>query len=98
MHYPISTAAFIAEIQADYGPDTTAEKIYRDIIPIINDAYHSGRTGLSDWPQNPAEEIAMCEAAGGTLTAGAKRIITAAIEWANTAYAQGQWDAGRVTV
>lgn len=95
MTYPIITEKYIAALRIKFGPDETAEAVYREIIPLVNMAYQAGIDGKSGYPIDPIVEIATLEAYSGRPT-GDKRLMAAIINWRNEAYAQGRRDAEKV--
>lgn len=91
MRYPIDTEKYIAAMRREFGCNETAETVYREALPLVNDCYQDGREGREGYPWSLAEEISVMEDIhGGKVTGTLLHILTELVQWCNEAYAQGR--------
>jgi len=98
MKYPIDTEEYIAAARVEFGPDEFAERAYREVIPLVNDAYDTGLKGERGYPVDLDEERRrFAEAASIPFERVCDNfLITGMIQWINSAYAQGRREAAQI--
>lgn len=99
MKFPVVVEDYLAVLEGRFDPSETLIDFFRKVlIPAMNDAYRDGRAGAPGYMRDPAEVIAAYEALDGPLNDTGKRCVDVCTRCLNAAYAQGQRDAGRVSV
>lgn len=83
MTYPIDTEVYIAAIRQKFGPNEAAEEAYREIIPLVNDAYAAGLHGEDGYPLEIDVELCkFAEASGRPLERiQANPLLPPLIDW-----------------